>query len=102
MIMSRIQKVSVAFFYGCTFFVKLNNAASFINIFHTRAKKIKVDRKALDEYDDIRAAVQNNGNQFLGLHIYGQQLLSLISFVITVATIIFIKSVIEKEAVKSQ
>lgn len=50
----------------------------------------------------VLAAVQNNGNQFLGLHIYGQQLLSLISFVITVATIIFIKSVIEKEAVKSQ
>lgn len=41
--------------------------------------------------------VQTNGNMIFGLHIYGQQLLSAISFTITVVAIIFSKMVIEKQ-----
>jgi len=50
----------------------------------------------------ILSAVQNNGNQIFGIQIYGQQLLSLISFAIMVAAIVFIKLKIEKEKIKVQ
>ncbi len=44
----------------------------------------------------ILAAVQANGNRFLGIPLYGQQLLSAVSFLLTVATILFVQLVIEK------
>ena len=43
--------------------------------------------------------VQNNNNMIFGIHIYGQQILSAISFVIIILTILFIKKVIEKQNV---
>lgn len=46
--------------------------------------------------------VQNNNNVFLGVHIYGQQMLSLISFVITIVAIVFIHKVIRKQKVTVQ
>ncbi len=50
----------------------------------------------------ILTAVQNNGNQLFGIHIYGQQILSLISFVIMTIAILFIKFKIEKEKIMVQ
>lgn len=47
----------------------------------------------------ILQAVQNNGNKVLGIPMYGQQLLALISCVLCVITIIFLKNVIEKQEV---
>jgi len=46
--------------------------------------------------------VQANGNSFLGIHLYGQQLLSAISFVFAVILLIYMKLVIEKQKVKIQ
>ena len=46
--------------------------------------------------------VQANNNMVFGVHIYGQQILSGISFVITVIAIIYIKKVIEKQKVMLQ
>lgn len=50
----------------------------------------------------ILTAIQNNGNQIFGVQIYGQQVLSLISFVIMVVAILFIKFKLEKEKIKVQ
>lgn len=47
-------------------------------------------------------AVQTNGNMVFGMHIYAQQLLSLISCVLTIAAIIFTKKIIIKQKVKIQ
>ena len=46
--------------------------------------------------------IQSNGNTFLGIKVYGQQVLSLISFIIIVAIVIFTKTVIEKQKVMIQ
>lgn len=46
--------------------------------------------------------VQANNNTVLGIHVYGQQILSAISFVTVVVTIIYIKKVIEKQKVMLQ
>ena len=50
----------------------------------------------------ILAHVQANGNMLCGIPMYGQQLLSAISFVIIIITILFIKFVIEKQEVIHQ
>ena len=50
----------------------------------------------------ILAAVQNNGNSFIGLHIYGQQLLAAISLVILASVVVYVYFVIEKQKVKIQ
>lgn len=47
-------------------------------------------------------AVQMNDNTFLGIHLYGQQLLAGVSFVLTVVTMLFIRFVIAKQKVKIQ
>lgn len=46
--------------------------------------------------------IQANGNTFLGIHVYGQQVLALISFILVVIAICFTKFVIEKEKVMIQ
>lgn len=46
--------------------------------------------------------VQKNGNTLFGIQVYGQQLLSAISFVLTVATFLLVKLVIEKQRVMKQ
>lgn len=50
----------------------------------------------------LLALVQANGNQIFGIHLYGQQLLSLISLMLTVIAIIFAKTVIEKQEIMVQ
>ncbi len=50
----------------------------------------------------ILTSVQNNQNMVLGIHVYGQQILAFISFVLTIAAIIFTKVVIEKQKIKIQ
>lgn len=50
----------------------------------------------------ILAAVQNNGNQIFGITIYGQQLLSAISFAVIIVTILFVHFVIERQKVMKQ
>ena len=50
----------------------------------------------------ILSAIQSNGNQLFGIHVYGQQVLSAISFVILIVAIIFTKKVIEKQKVMVQ
>ncbi len=47
----------------------------------------------------ILEMVQVNGNMVFGIPMYGQQLLSAISFVIMVITVLFVKFVIEKQEV---
>ena len=47
-------------------------------------------------------AIQNNGNMVFGLHIYGQQVLSMISFGLVVITILFVKLRMEKQEVLKQ
>lgn len=47
----------------------------------------------------IVSLVQANGNQIFGLPVYGQQLLSAISFIIIVVAIVFVKKVIEKQEI---
>ena len=37
-----------------------------------------------------------------GIHIYGQQVLAIVSFVVTVVTIVFLRTVIEKQKVTVQ
>jgi hypothetical protein len=49
----------------------------------------------------ILGAVQANGNQVLGINLYGQQLLSAISFVLLVAAALFTRFVIAKQKVIS-
>lgn len=46
--------------------------------------------------------IQSNGNTFMGFHIYGQQLLSLISLIIIVIAILFNKLVIQKQEIIRQ
>ena len=41
--------------------------------------------------------IQNNGNTFLGIPVYGQQVLSLISCLILIVAVLFTKLVMEKE-----
>ena len=43
------------------------------------------------------SAIQGAGNTLFGIHIYAQQVLSLISFLLTVIIILFTKIVIEKQ-----
>ena len=50
----------------------------------------------------ILSMVQANNNTVFGLHIYGQQILSAMSFVIVVIAIVFITKVIEKQKVMRQ
>ena len=50
----------------------------------------------------ILAMIQANGNQLFGINVYGQQVLSGISFIILVIAIIFTKKVIEKQDVMVQ
>lgn len=50
----------------------------------------------------ILAYVQANGNTFLGIPMYGQQLLAAISFVVVIIAILFIHFVIEKQKVMLQ
>lgn len=47
----------------------------------------------------ILEAVQGNGNMVFGVHIYGQQILSLISFVFAVLAIVFTHTVLEKQKI---
>jgi len=46
--------------------------------------------------------VQSNGNRFMGIPIFGQQLLSLISFLLVVIAILFMHFVVAKQKVKIQ
>jgi len=46
--------------------------------------------------------VQNNGNKVLGIPMYGQQFLSIISLGLTIAAIIFSQKVVEKQKIKIQ
>lgn len=50
----------------------------------------------------ILDVVQANGNMVFGIYMYGQQLLSAISFVIIMVAIIFLRKVIEKQEVMVQ
>lgn len=50
----------------------------------------------------ILSAVQSNGNELFGIHIYGQQVLAAVSFIILIVTIIYIKCVIERQKVMIQ
>lgn len=50
----------------------------------------------------ILNAVQANGNTFLGISLYGQQLLSAISFVLVIVCILFVKTVLEKQKIISK
>jgi Na+/melibiose symporter-like transporter len=50
----------------------------------------------------ILAMVQANGNTFFGMNIYGQQLLSAISFAVIIATIFFVHFVIQRQNVMKQ
>lgn len=43
--------------------------------------------------------VQGNGNMFMGIHIYGQQLLSAVSFLFCLGAVLFIKFVVSKQKV---
>lgn len=47
----------------------------------------------------ILSAVQSSGNTFLGILLYGQQLLSAISLVIVIVAILFVKFVLEKQKI---
>ena len=46
--------------------------------------------------------IQANNNQVFGISMYGQQLLSAISFVLVVITILFMHFVVAKQEVKVQ
>ena len=50
----------------------------------------------------ILASVQANGNMIFGIHIYGQQLLSFISFIICIVLVLFVHFVISKQKVMVQ
>ena len=47
----------------------------------------------------ILKIIQANDNMIFGIHIYGQQIFSGISFLITVIAIIYLKNVIEKQKI---
>ncbi len=46
--------------------------------------------------------IQGNGNSIFGIHVYGQQVLALISLVITVVAILFVRLVIGKQKILIQ
>ena len=46
--------------------------------------------------------VQTNGNVFLGMNLYGQQVLAAISFLVMITAILFTKFVIEKQKIMVQ
>ena len=50
----------------------------------------------------ILSAVQANGNVVFGIPLYGQQLLSALSFVVLLAAVVYVRLVIEKQAVMRQ
>ena len=50
----------------------------------------------------LLAAVQENGNTVFGIRIYGQQILSAISFILLIAALIFTKVVIRRQKVMIQ
>lgn len=50
----------------------------------------------------ILKCIQENGNRIFGIQIYAQQFLSVISFVMLIAAVLFIKFVISKQEVKKQ
>ncbi len=50
----------------------------------------------------ILSYIQANGNEFMGIPMYGQQLLALISFVIMIINILFIQFVVKKQEIKTQ
>ena len=50
----------------------------------------------------ILSAVQENGNMVLGVPLYGQQLLSLLSFLVITAAVLYVHFVIEKQVVMRQ
>ncbi len=50
----------------------------------------------------LLTAIQNNGNQLLGISVYGQQVLSLVTAVLLVVCIIFNRKVVQKEKIKVQ
>ena len=50
----------------------------------------------------ILSMVQNNGNMIFGVHVYGQQVLSAISLLFTIAALVYTKVVIEKQRVMLQ
>ncbi len=45
----------------------------------------------------VMAFVQSHNNTFFGLNVFGQQVLSFVSLIITVATIVFVKLVVSKQ-----
>ena len=47
----------------------------------------------------ILDTIQANGNMIFGVHIYGQQLLSGISLIVTIIAILYVKTVIEKQKI---
>ncbi len=50
----------------------------------------------------ILSAIQASGNTVFGIHMYGQQFLSVISFILLLITILFTKHVVEKQTVMKQ
>ncbi len=50
----------------------------------------------------ILSYVQASGNMLFGIHVYGQQLLSGISFIMMIVTVLFVHFVIEKQKVMKQ
>ena len=50
----------------------------------------------------ILGKIQANGNAIFGIHVYGQQVLAFISFILTIVAIIYIKKVVEKQKVMRQ
>ena len=45
----------------------------------------------------LLSAVQNSGNSFLGLHVYGQQILGAISCVVLIVAVLVVRFVVEKQ-----
>jgi hypothetical protein len=50
----------------------------------------------------LLANIQNSGNTFLGMHVYGQQVLATISFLVMITAILFTRFVIEKQKIMVQ
>ncbi len=50
----------------------------------------------------LLSVIQANGNIVFGIHIYGQQVLSIVSFILSAITILFVKFVVEKQEVMKQ
>ena len=45
----------------------------------------------------ILSRIQANGNSLFGIHVYGQQVLATLSFLLMIVTILFVRFVIEKQ-----